>query len=1754
MKIKDAYPERKFLIQLDNNKFFISENQEKTQVIIKVAAENLSTEYDLAKKLDNRFLQAQKVRRFDDGSVLEIPYDQEILLSEFIKKGELDIPTFFKIGKELINLLASVHKHNMALNTLNPFMLLINQDTLNIKLLDWSRITLFERISMQLDSEYLYKYAEYVAPEQTGLLNKPIDYRADYYCLGIIMYQVLIGQTPFIAENPLEILHQQIAITPNVEQISDVISPIILKLLTKDPEERYQSIKGLTFDFNKAEEIWKSGSSETFTPGTKDISYYFHIPEKVYGREEEKNILEQVYNQSCQNKTQLVLVSGYSGIGKTTLVGELQPSVAIKKGFFISGKYDLLKRTTAYSGISEALSQLCKMLLTEPEENINQWKEKILNSLGRNGRILIDILPELEFIIGPQSELPEMSLEVRQNLFNISLIKFINIFTEKECSLVIFLDDLQWVDIPSLNALKSLINFQQKQKLMIIGAYRSNEVDATHPLTTFFIKDLKRGVISVTEIELEPLKTQYIKKLCSETFKKPEEEVAKLSEIVEKKTNNNPFFVKVFLKNLYDNRLISFSEEAGWHWNIEEILRQPITENVAILVSSIIYKFDEKTRELVIDGSFLGSTFRSADLQIISEFTEKEIEELIQTALSAGIIVVRDGSYKFAHDRFRETAYSLVKEHERPEKHLKIARKLYNAFVQINLEERIIDILQQYNRAIELVTDKEELLLIMSLNLKGATKAKFNHAYNIGVQYLEKIMQIFSEKKLEPEVLWQQEYELMLQIHREYAELLYFNYRYEESKNIINQAIPHIQNIFDRNELKRNLLVQYMTKTQFREAFNLGVEILNELGIEFPLDNYEEAFNAELEWNKKYMANRPVSSILDLLDATDPKIILALKVFNNMINAAMYVTFYSNNINPWGISAVKAVNLVLKYGLIPGCSSIFIMFASVLNNISSKYDENYEYGKVAIELSFKKDNLSQIGQNLYLKAMFLDTRMKPLKEVINSVQEAYKYSYEAGDLENTGYCAGGSNPLAYVAGVPFEKMFKKIEETMDFANKTGHTTAALLALPAAIMVWTLSGHTANRYTFSYKEIDEENFFNQIKKTNYMMPLRVYRHLKTQAYYFYEDFEQGLKWIEKSKGRDSIITGGLSETVFFFYEALTLIALYPSRGVDTQTKYKETIEKNLETFKNWKRYCPENFEHYYLMLKAEYENRILGKTDVVNDYETAISRAANTGFIQNEALASELYAKYWLRRENKEIAQIYFYKARDLYEEWGASRKIECLEEFYRDIFTLATIHPRHHITPAVLTDYETVLNTTYTLAEELNLDALIEKMIVILGKNAGIQYTAIVLPQAKNLYRTVTYYPALNKVESHCLEDKDLSSFLPASMFYYINRTGETVLINEIQKENIYSQDPYFLKNFPKSCLGLPIKKEDRIYGVIYFENQKIIKAFDESRIELLKTLLVQCAISIENATLYKSSQESKKIIEKTAHKETILREIISEIKLTRDLNEAYQKLLWKVAEKFGLNRVLFLESSGINPNELFVKYEFVVNSGELSLKNETLPEIYTEPFFNLIHNLKPLVINNINEHYSNEDLVFFEKYKVNALLAVPLVKYNKNVRVLGFVVLCSKEIKMWTTDEIELIKAINSSVVSVIWEISTFIEIENLRNSFISTLAHDFQVPIIGERAALEYLLKYMGKTPLKSKEIVEELIQNNLNITTLLNKSIEIYNYESGKTKLTLYLIQISEVLNESIDSLIRLADSRSVNILLHTSHCSLWRIKMN
>ncbi|MCP2727722.1 trifunctional serine/threonine-protein kinase/ATP-binding protein/sensor histidine kinase [Limnofasciculus baicalensis] len=1598
-----------------NSLVYRAKSRDQRSVILKVLKQDYPTPSELT-----RYKQEYEITRSlnIDGAIAAyelLPYENTlaIVLEDFgaqsldilLQSQSFSLLEFLQIGIQVAQALAEIHGSNIIHKDFNPANILFNPDTRQAKIIDFGIATIFTRENPVIKNpNVLEGTLAYMSPEQTGRMNRALDYRTDFYSLGATFYKILTRQLLFDTQDALELVHCHLArepIPPHQidSSIPTAISRIVMKLLAKTAEDRYQSALGVKADLEECYfQLEQTGEIAEFSLARYDLVEQLEIPQKLYGRNLEIEELlatfrrvsqpkiqeEQTEITTAQNRVEMMLVGGYSGIGKTALIQELYKPLSQQRGYFIAGKFDQFQRNIPYSALVDAFRSLVRQLLTENQDQLNEWREKLEIALGINGQVIVDVIPEIEQIIGSQPPIQPLEPAQAQNRFNQVFQNFIRVFCKRSHPLIFFLDDLQWADFGTLKLIELMMTDSQIESLLLLGAYRDNEVDDNHP-TILAIERLKEQGTIVNQIILTPLKSDDITQLLTETLHCDRESVASLTELILQKTSGNPFFINEFLKTIYEETLLTLNRDCQcWEWDISQIQALDITDNVVDLMLGKLRKLPEATQAVLRLGACIGNNFDLSPLSIIYEKSPSETFEDILPAIQQGLVqptseleitskipiqsdlVIQN--YKFRHDRIQQAAYTLIDRDLRKIVHLQIGRLLLANWERDEQHEKIFTLVNHLNRGLTIIEDREEKIEILELNLDAGKKAKEAIAYSAAQDYLRIALNEF------PGDIWEERYEMALDLYKELVEVEYLNVNFQESQKLLKVAIERVKSPLDSAEFYYLQIVQSTLQGNVKEAIDLGRVALQILGSKLPKENFYTAFEQELVAYRKNLGNRSIGELYNNSEMKRLEQRAIFKILSRIFPAAWIL-------DPTLMYVVgsKMVNLNIKYGHIPLSPMGYIFFGVINTHALKEYRTGYEFGLLSMKLSDRYNNLASKGVACQLHGNMTMPWLAHIKfsEKIND--EGRDASLQVGDLQVVGYTLTYKIYSLIYQGKNLEILLKEAERSLHFSQETQNDWAINCILAAKIVLKNLVGESQDKLCFDLEELPESDFL----QTQIMAAICFYQIFKVQALYLYEQ-PAPLSLLEESAKLLGYIPATISVASHNFYYSLTLIAHYPNASPQAQKEYWHQIETNQKQMKDWADNCEANFLHKYLLVAAEMA-RISGKwQEAMTLYDSAIASAKEHEFIQNEALGNELAAQFWLALGKEEFAKLYMRKARQCYQIWGAKRKVEDLEEKYPQWFTSPSSESDNVTKTAITTtsghsakslDIETVIKASETLSKEIVLKNLLANLMKIAIANAGAQKGFLILKKDENWF--IEAEGNVDEEEAKLLQSIPIDSpnLLSPAIANYVIHSQETVLLNDAVNEGQYIRDSYIIANQPKSILCIPLINQGKLSGILYLENNLTTNAFTRERIELLQTLSAQAAISIENSRLYQELAEYNRTLEdKVAERTQELQEkneelstTLHKLKTTQNQIIAQEKLASLGALTAGIaheikNPLNFVNNFAQLSVDLTQELQDEINNQQENLDSETV-EYIEEILTDLRQN-----VERINHHGKRAD------------------------------------------------------------------------------------------------------------------------------------------------------------------------------------------
>jgi len=1368
----------------------------------------------------------------------------------------MELTQFLRCAIGLAAALGQVHRRGLIHKDIKPSNVLANAALDQAWLMGFGIASRLPRERQRAEPpEFISGTLAYMAPEQTGRMNRSIDSRSDLYALGITLYELLTGSLPFTASDPMEWVHCHIARQPlpPAERLRDVplsISAIIMKLLAKTPEERYQTAAGVESDLRRClEDSDRERAVHDFTLGEHDRPDHLLISEKLYGREREIEMLLASFDRVVKSgKPELVLVSGYSGIGKSSVVNELHRPLVPPRGLFASGKFDQYKRDVPYAPLAQAFQSLLRPLLTKSESDLAPWREALREALGPNGRLIIDLVPELRLIIGEQSPVPELPPQEAQGRFQLVFRRFIGVFARPEHPLALFLDDLQWLDSATLEALEDLLTQADVRHLFVIGAYRDNEVDAAHPLARK-LEGIRKAGASINEIKLAPLSQQNVAQLITDALQSSPERTLPFAQLIYNKTAGNPFFTLQFISALEHERLLAFDHAHGdWSWDVDLIHAKGYTDNVVDLMVGKLRRLAPEGQKALQRLAALGNAAESTTLSIVLEMSEEQVHAALCEAVRQELVEYLDGSYKFTHDRVHEAAYSLIPETSRTEAHLRIGRLLAEHTPREKREEAIFEIVNQLNRGAALITSQDEREQLAELNLIAGKRAKASTAYASALNYL------IAGAALLADDCWERRPELILALELHRAECEFLTGELATAEARLTMLSSRAANAIDQATVACLRVDLYTTLDRSDRAVDVCLAYLRHLGIDWSPHPPEEQARREYERTWSLLGSRAIEELVDLPLMSDALSLATQDVLTKVVPPALFT-----DRNLLSLVICRMVNLSLEHGNSDGSCVAYVFLGMIAGPHFDNYEGGFQFGRLGYAL-VEKHSLHRYRARTYMSfGSFVMPWTRHVRTGRDLVRRAFDVANRIGDLTFGAYSCNNLNTNLLAAGDALAETQGEAEQGLEFAHKARFGLVIAIITAQLQLIRTLRGLTPAFGCFDEGQFDERRFEHDLaSQADLALAECWYWIRKLQARVLAGDYRSAID--ASSKARPLLWTSpSFFETAEYeFYSGLCRAALWDCTSPDERRNHFEALAAHYHQLEIWAANCPDNFENRAALIGAEIARIEDRDLDAMRLYEKAIHSARTNGFLHNEALAYERASAFYRARGFDQFADTYLRNARSCYAAWGADGKVRQLDRLYPGLKQEQPMPgPTSTITALVEgLDLATVIRVSQAISGEIVLEKLLDTVMRKAMEHAGAERGLLIVPRGDELQIEAESKTRGNDVIVRLEDASAAAAALPESIVRYVMRTHESVILDDASSENPFSADPYILQYRVHSILCLPLINQAKLTGVLYLENNLAARVFTPDRITVLKVLVSQAAISLENTRLYRDLED----------------------------------------------------------------------------------------------------------------------------------------------------------------------------------------------------------------------------------------------------------------------------------------------------------
>ena len=1408
-------------------------------------------------------------------------------------KAALPAAEFLNLAIGLAGTLAKLHHLRITHKAIRPEHIVLNRQNGRFRLVGFGSADELPELNVafQPPSALFQPSLAYISPEQTGRMNRAVDYRTDFYSLGVTYYQLLTGNLPFVAEDNLGLLHCHIAVNPDPlhkldPAIPETLSRIVLKLMAKMAEDRYQSADGLQADLGRCRrELSEQGSIAEFDLGRQDCTDRLRVPQKLYGRDQEFVQLFNVWERVRAGERELVLVAGYSGVGKTSLVLEIQRPVVEAHGYFLKVKFDQLQRNVPYYAWAQAVRGLVNALLTESETQLARLRKSILQAVGNIGRVLTEVIPNLELIVGSQPEVPALGGDKARNRLRYVFVEFVRALATDEHPLVLFLDDMQWTDAASLSLLEALFGNSLVSHLLVIGAYRDNEVDALHPLA-LSMEQLRKENVRTHLLRLQELSESAVDELVADVLHAPPARTIPMAHLLYSKTGGNPFFLLQTLRELAEQKAIAFDiEQRRWLWEMTALESRQITDNVVTLMLGKIRQLPPETQQTLPLAACLGFRFGLGNLAVIGKQPDEKVLELLYPALREELLVPAGNDYQFAHDRIQQAAYELIPEAERKRVHLEIGCMLRQCLADEDYGNQLFTVVDHLNNGLDLLTTTDERLGLARLNLRAGLKAKASAAFSAAARYCETGVTLLQG------ACWESDYELALELHTLAAEMVAVAGNFERTDQLFAAIVQHARDPVDMAGAFMSRMMAFSAQGRLPEFVDCALDILRRLGVPVQAHPAPEDIRRALAEVRSSYDPGAIGSLVGLPAAEDPRMIQIMRVLDLAQNSA-----YSGRPDLFAAFALEAARRTIHHGRTPESMHAFTHVSLLLCGLpGGDLDEGYNLGMVAMALAEQAKDSAVAPTVMATTAGMIWPFKRALREAPAILRPLYPRLKEVGNFEFAGYAACWYASNGFLGGMPlsaleaemaeYHRDMKRIRAEVGCRWLSPFWQAAQNLLGKSTCPWILDGAAYPREIMLRTIVETGNLAAQTAL-----------HVNTLVLcYLFGRYEEAFAAATLTEGCRAGMVAMPIEPPWYFYDSLTRLALYSQASELQKQEQLARVGSNQAYLDMRARYAPMNFMHQWHLVEAE-KAWVLGRTldEAMEHFDTAIALAGENGFIQDQALANERCARFWLEKGKTEFAKVHLRNAHEQYAQWQAWAKVKALE---REFPWLESTSDRQPEGRAVSLDLETVMKAAHAISSEMELDRLLNRVMHSVIENAGAQCGYLLLEEAGHWSIAVEGGIGRSGVQLPQSTGAEVGEDVAMAVIQFVARALQTVVLEDAANQGEFINDPHIRRHGIKSLLCAPLLSRGRLIAILYLENNLTTHAFTPGRVELLQMLLSQAATSIENARVYtklKESEEGYRQIVATAN-EGIL--VVGPDTLITFVNRRFADLLGYAAE-----------------------------------------------------------------------------------------------------------------------------------------------------------------------------------------------------------------------------------------------------------------
>ncbi len=1469
----------------------------------------LQHEYMLLRDINSPgIIRIRNIIESDKRIALVLEPFEGTLLTELIKDSVLRIQDSLKFAISIASTLGELHSKGIINGNIDPSRIMADRSTGAIKMFDFTRAVILPPGETEVSAvNFYYPGPLYISPEQTGCINRLVDYRTDFYLLGLILYEMLTGKTPFRGEDLTGLIHSHISKKPVrpseiKKNIPSSVSTVIMKLLEKNAENRYQSSWGIRSDLEKCVEHVKSGKEvHSFKAGEDDRSETLTMPMKLYGRNRETAMLAGLFEKASSGRSMLLLINGDPGSGKTSLAQELKKNVMQCGGYFIEGAFTE-QPDSPYSALTSALSDFARLLITEKKEKFEKWRETIINVLGQNGSIITDLFPAMELVTGRFPDLQELGPGETSNRFGIVLQNFFSCISAKDHPLVLFLDDLQYADDESLKLVETILADSESRHLMLICSIDTFTLKRNQYVRNW-IDRIKEMNFQMNTIDLQPLDDETINVMIQEILRTKQPNSRELSRLIAEKTLGNPGHINRFIKKIRSEGIFTLDSSTGeWQWDNERVRALEAEDDIISIYADRISGIDEKSRYTLSVASCIGMSFAPEILSAITGMSLRETAVIISYAQNQRFIVPVKDAYEpgetdinskaprhsFLHPRIQETFYSLLDQTEKEKQHLRIGQYIIENTTEALRKEKIFEIVVQMNNGYRQITEPGKLKELASLNLEAAVKVKSTGAYSQAVNFLASAVKMLHDDS------WQNDYLLTFNLYKEMSECEYLSGNNDKAEELFSFILDRARSNLDKGEINNIRIILYANAGKFYENTRTCFETLKlfNLNIADPDDpkQIETAIAGEMRTYKKLMAGRAIAELESLPETLLPDKRLCLKLIMNMLSSA-----YVSNPPLLGAAVLKGLNISLEFGASPSTTFMFSTCGLFLASRFKDYKSAYEFGLLAFRFNERFNHPATKSNVPFVFGNFINPWRGNINDSISYLRQGFEEGINNGDFIYGSFCATSiPRYLLSIGNEPLNVVLEEIDKTMSFFKRIKNYASLDRQKLIKHAVMNLMGQLADPLLLSSGDFDETSHIIQMNKIHYGTGIALYYYYKLLTLYIAGYYTEALSMAVEGMKNLKFVFASIQEADMIFYYSLCMTRLFHSSDADKQKEFIAILEKNEEMLEYWYKNSPDNFSARYYLVKAELCSIRSDHKAAADYYDKSISDAGRNRFTAIQAICCELASQYHENMDHKYLSDSLLNDAMNLYSAWGCEIKLKNLKKNH----TKAIIRLEQRLRPGIgregiadsaagnedfrkpadIIDLISVVRSSQAISGEIVLNNLIDRLMKIIVESSGAQ-SGILFIEHENL-GYITAQAVTDGETIRVLQEyrQIAESLYPESVINYVKRTGETVLLGNATGRGLFTTDPYIIENRPGSILCIPVRLKTGMSVILYLENRLSIEIFNPSRMDVIFLLCAQIAISLENALNFEETNRIKEILRESEENYRVLFENIQDV------------------------------------------------------------------------------------------------------------------------------------------------------------------------------------------------------------------------------------------------------------------------------------